>query len=192
LLARLQRRHFFACGVLKIHSEPQDRNKEPGSAGNDVLGDLAPFFRTQLRNPLVVRLDLGADGRAVHVSILRLYNGNRIWLASRARSKHARQCNWRDQYSQFQFVSPHFSLTGFPTRIFSLTRYFSSISRRFFTRPYVVANDSHSPWLREFQSKVEIDAARIFPCVRATNDGCGAASNLRFKPPIADGMKNDA
>ncbi|MBN9515445.1 MAG: hypothetical protein J0H97_18695, partial [Alphaproteobacteria bacterium] len=86
----MQRRHFLARGVLKIHSEPQDRNKKPGSPDNDVLGDLAPFFRTQLRNSFVVCLDFGADGRAVHISILRLYNGNRIRLASRARSKHAR------------------------------------------------------------------------------------------------------
>ena len=106
LLTRLQRRYFLARGVLKVHAEPQDGNKEPGSPGNDVLGDLATFFRTQFRNSLIVCLNFGADGSAIHVSILRLHDGDRIWLASRARSKHARQCYWRDQCSQFQLCPP--------------------------------------------------------------------------------------
>lgn len=118
LLTGLQRRHFLARSVLEIHAEPQNGNKEPSSPGNDILSDLAAFFRTQFRNSFVICLHFGADSSAVHISILRLHNSDRIWLPPRARSKHARQHYWRDQCSQFQLCPP--------------TLYFRDISPEFF------------------------------------------------------------
>jgi hypothetical protein len=77
LLAALKGDNLLAGGALPVHSEPKNRDKKTGDAGDDILTDFQPFFACKLTHALIVGLDLSRDRRAIHIAILRLHNCNR-------------------------------------------------------------------------------------------------------------------
>src|SRR6267142_248409 len=77
LLPCLKCLYLRVCGALKIHAEPEDRDYQACNPCCHVLCDLETFVRRELLYLRVIRSELNADCRTVHVAILRLYNGNR-------------------------------------------------------------------------------------------------------------------
>ena len=85
LLTTLECIDFLAGRVLKIHCKEQGPDHQSGHAGGNILTDLEALLRSKLTDFLVVGFDLGRDGRAIGISILRLNNRDGLRRPTRAR-----------------------------------------------------------------------------------------------------------
>jgi hypothetical protein len=84
LLAALERGDLLAGGVLKIHGEQQGPDHETGHPGGNILTDLETLLGSELLELLIVGFDFSRNGGAIRVSILRLYNRDRLRRPPRA------------------------------------------------------------------------------------------------------------
>jgi hypothetical protein len=109
LLTTLERSDFLAGRVLKIHCKEERPDHQAGHAGCNILADLQALLGGKPGDLLVVRLDLGRNGRAIRVSILGLNDRNR--LRSPAGARRHRQLNTHHQTNSA--YTTHASLGGF-------------------------------------------------------------------------------
>jgi hypothetical protein len=63
---------------LEIHPEPERPDKKTGHPCRHILGNLSPLLGSKLLELLVVGLDLGFDCCAVHETVLRLNDCDRL------------------------------------------------------------------------------------------------------------------
>jgi hypothetical protein len=82
---------FFACGVLKIHPEPDRPYEETYDSGSHVLRDLPAFFSRKGADPLVVGLGLRNDLITGHVLIYLLDNGCEFWRPTSTSTEYNRR-----------------------------------------------------------------------------------------------------
>jgi len=84
LLTSLKGSNFLACCPLKIHRKPQRPDEESSDSCSDILADPGTFVGSEFLNLLVISLDLGCNCWAVHVTILRLNDRDRLRRSSGA------------------------------------------------------------------------------------------------------------